>query len=227
MQEVDVSKFTFDTPVLIKIMSPIGVYVPELKTYIPLETYASVEQVICILNRGIQVIFPKESSKNEISKKIEDMILLYKEKDNESKSKFGYVGTDINKALDTIQDINDSHIPDEVIMKEIDDKIFEYSDVTNRIVKHLSDNIFMQVFNSDDFKDPKNRINEMEREKKSRERLEKQKKFVRKISEEDAKMYIKFLSNNDTEYQLDTIFNDINYTDFGEDDDKIKKTKHI
>ena len=74
---VDVSKYNFDTPVLIRITDDVGTFVPELSTYTPLETYASISQVISIMNRtGIAIEFPKQSSEREISKKIEDLLVL-------------------------------------------------------------------------------------------------------------------------------------------------------
>ncbi len=39
---VDTSKFTLDTPVKISVMTP-GIYVPELQTYTPLESYDSID----------------------------------------------------------------------------------------------------------------------------------------------------------------------------------------
>ena len=69
---VDTSKFTIDTPVCIKVKTP-GYWFPEFSTYSPLELYAPIEKVIAILNRGISVEFPQQSSKNEISNKIEEL----------------------------------------------------------------------------------------------------------------------------------------------------------
>ena len=60
---VDTSKFTIDTPVCIKVKTP-GYWFPEFSTYSPLELYAPIEKVIAILNRGISVEFPQQSSKN-------------------------------------------------------------------------------------------------------------------------------------------------------------------
>lgn len=135
---VDVSKFTYDTPVLVKIMRPAGVYIPEMKTYIPLEAYTSIHNVISILNRNISVTFPNESNNHEISKTIEDMIIYYKQKEMEANEKTGYIGTDVENALDTIQEINDSRISREEQLKEIEEHIFDYSDITAKIVDRKS-----------------------------------------------------------------------------------------
>ena len=45
-----------------------GIYVPELKTYTPLESYASIDDCISIMNRGIEITFPQQT-KNEITEK--------------------------------------------------------------------------------------------------------------------------------------------------------------
>ena len=69
---VDTSKFTYDTPVKIKILQP-GLYLPEFSTYTPFESYASIEEVINIMNRGIPVDFPQQSKEREISRKVEEI----------------------------------------------------------------------------------------------------------------------------------------------------------
>ena len=222
---VDVSNYTFDTPILINIMRPGGVYIPELKTYTPLETYSSIEDVICILNRGIIVTFPKESSEKEISKKIEEMILLYKEKESLAREKAGYVGTDINQALDTIQNINDTAITLEEAEKELENNLFEYSDITNRIVRNLSNNMFSQIFDSDDFKSATDRMDEIERERKSRDRLEKQKSIVRKNLTEDADLYLKLVEDKEYIYGILKWYDNIVFTDFGEKEPEAKKKR--
>ena len=66
---IDTSKFTLDTSVKIKIMTP-GYYIQELSSYTPLECYCSIEKIIAILNRGIVIDFPQQHPKEqEISKK--------------------------------------------------------------------------------------------------------------------------------------------------------------
>ena len=95
---VDTSNFTLDTPVKISIMQS-GIYIPELQTYTPLVSYASLDEAISIMNRGIKVDFPQQE-KREISEKIEDILLSYQEKKEELRDKYGEVGTNIDKAID-------------------------------------------------------------------------------------------------------------------------------
>ena len=129
---IDTSSFTLDTPVKIKISTP-GLYLPELETYTPCKSYASIEQVITIMNRGIAVEFPNQEKK-EISEKIEDILLDYKNRQIQLKKKFGDVGSNVDTAITTVQEINDSKISPEELRKEDEEHIFEYGDVVKRIV---------------------------------------------------------------------------------------------
>lgn len=172
---VDTSKFTYDTPVKIKILEP-GYYLPEFSTYTPFESYASIEQVINIINRGITVDFPAQSEKREISNKVEDLILDYIEKQNELKKKYGNVGTNIEIALDTIQEINDSKTSIEEQIKEKNDHIFNNDDIVERIYKNLRNESIDRIFDSDEFIESDERIKKEAVERKSRERNNKRKK---------------------------------------------------
>ena len=136
---IDTSNFTLDTPVYISIMTP-GYYIPELSTYTPLKVYTKIENVITIMNRGIKVEFPRQE-KREISEKIEDILLEYEEKKQKLKKKYGDVGSNVDKALETIQEINDSKITKEEQRIEDENHIFEYDDVINRVVSNLRDGV--------------------------------------------------------------------------------------
>lgn len=172
---IDTSKFTYDTPVKIKIVQS-GIYLPEFSTYTPFESYASIEEVINIINRGITVEFPQQSKEQEISKKIEDLLFEYAEKQDQLKKKFGNVGTDIETALDTIQEINDSKITPEEERIERDNHIFKMDDVNERIARNLRNDTIEQIFESDEFIDPDERLKKQTEERKARERNLKRKK---------------------------------------------------
>ena len=147
---VDTSKFTIDTPVCIKVKTP-GYWFPEFSTYSPLELYATIEKVIAILNRGISVEFPQQSSKNEISNKIEEFIIEYELKRQKAEKK-GYVDANrVDTAIELIQEINDSKITPKEELEEREKHLFDYSDITDRIVNNLSNQMFDRVFESDDF----------------------------------------------------------------------------
>lgn len=172
---VDTSKFTYDTPIKIKILQP-GLYLPEFSTYTPFESYASIEECINIMNRGIPVDFPQQSEAREISKKVEDLLFEYAEKQNELKKKFGNVGTNIETALDTIQEINESKVTKEEEIAEQESHIFKMDDVAQRIARNLRNDTIEQLFDSDEFIDPDERLKKQTEERKSRERNLKRKK---------------------------------------------------
>ena len=172
---IDTSNYTYDTPVKIKILQP-GLYLPEFSTYTPFESYASIEEVINIINRGIPVEFPKQSKEREISKKVEDLLFEYAEKQEQLKKKFGSVGTNIETAIDTIQEINESKITVEEETIEKNNHIFNMDDVYQRISRNLSNDNIEKMFDSDEFIDPEERIKKQTEERKSRERNLKRKK---------------------------------------------------
>ncbi len=172
---VDTSKFTYDTPIKIKILQP-GFYLPEFSTYTPFESYASIEEAINIMNRGIPVEFPQQSKEREISKKVEDLLLDYAEKQEQLKKKFGNVGTNIETALDTIQEINDSKITKEEEIIEKNNHIFDMDDVYQRISRNLTVDSIDKIFDSDEFIDSDERLKKQTEERKSRERINKLRK---------------------------------------------------
>ena len=169
---VDVSKYNFDTPVLIKITDDVGTFVPELSTYTPLETYASISQVISIMNRtGIAIEFPKQSSEREISKKIEDLLLDYNNKVRAAEDKGYFVEGDINNALNTIQYINDSKITEDEIKEEIEKHIFEYDDIILRIYEDLRGSELDRIFESEAYTQDKDILKEAEKRRKAEDRV--------------------------------------------------------
>lgn len=168
---IDTSNFTLDTSVKIKIMVP-GYYIQELKSYTPLESYATIENVISILNRGINIEFPQQGKEQEISKKIEEFLLKYVETQNKLKEKHGEVGTDVNKALDTVQEINDSKITPQDKINEANRHVFDFDDITQRIARNLQASEFDRVFESDFFVDADERIKNETEMRKSRERIQ-------------------------------------------------------
>ena len=169
---VDVSKYNFDTPVLIKITDDVGTFVPELSTYTPLETYASISQVISIMNRtGIAIEFPKQSSEREISKKIEDLLLDYNNKVKAAEDKGYFVEGDISNALNTIQYINDSKITEDEIKEEIEKHIFEYDDIILRIYEDLRGSELDRIFESEAYTQDKDILKEAENRRKAEDRI--------------------------------------------------------
>ena len=169
---VDVSKYNFDTPVLIRITDDVGTFVPELSTYTPLETYASISQVISIMNRtGIAIEFPKQSSEREISKKIEDLLLDYNNKVKAAEDKGYFVEGDISNALNTIQYINDSKITEDEIKEEIEKHIFEYDDIILRIYEDLRGSELDRIFESEAYTQDKDILKEAENRRKAEDRV--------------------------------------------------------
>ena len=55
--EAQNNKLSLNSSVLIKVIRPSGLYIPELKTTVPLMQYSRVDYVIQMLNRGINVEF--------------------------------------------------------------------------------------------------------------------------------------------------------------------------
>ena len=206
----DTSKLTLDTPVKIKIMSS-GIYVPELKTYTPLESYASIDDCISIMNRGIEITFPQQT-KNEITEKIEDILLEYEELRNKVKKTHGDVGTNVSVALDVVQEINDSKLTEEDIQHEKDQHIFDFEDISTRIARNLKngDELFRikNVFNEN-----VDRLNEEEKLRKSRERNSVRKKEAMELAALEAETFNKLAQNGQFENAFDDSFDQIDFYD--------------
>lgn len=170
---VDVSKYTIDTPVLIKIMYPVGLEIPELNTKVPLESYASIAQIISIMNRGtgVDIQFPKESTEHEISKKIEDIMLDYKAKVEIAEEKGYIVENDIETALDAIQLKNETSMTEKEKQEELDHHLFDYPDILERIYNNLRGSELDRIFETDDYKHGVDIIKEAEKKRKAEERV--------------------------------------------------------
>ena len=179
----DTSKLTLDTPVKVKIMES-GIYVPELSTYTPLECYTSIDNCIAIMNRGVEIEFPQQE-KNEITQKIEDILLDYEEAKNKLKKSHCDVGTNIEKALDVVQEINNSKLTEEDIQKEKDAHIFDFDDIANRIANNLQNDDDMFRFNSI-FNDGKDVIDEAAKIRHARDRNKIRKKEALEIAALEA-----------------------------------------
>ena len=175
----DTSKLTLDTPVKIKIMES-GIYVPELTTYTPLECYTSIDNCIAIMNRGVEIEFPQQE-KNEITKKIEDILLDYEEAKQQLKKSHGDVGTNIEKALNIVQEINESKLTEEDIQNEKDAHIFDFDDIANRIANNLQNDDNMFRFNAM-FNNDKDVIDEAAKIRHARERNKLRKKEALEIA---------------------------------------------
>lgn len=189
---VDVSDYTVDTPVLIKIMQPVGIEIPELHSKTPIESYASIAQVIGIMNRGIVVDFPKESEKHEISKKIEDILIDYNAKVQIAQDK-GYVTENtVETALDTISYMNNTSLSKKEIQEELDHHLFDYSDTIDRIYNNLKGSELDHIFDSDEYKQGVDRIKEAELQRKAWERVHNFKKDSLKERSKFDKAFIDF-----------------------------------
>ena len=205
---VDVSNMTLSTPVKIIIRGPSGVWIPELSTYTPLESYASVEQVINMMNRGLYPEFPKQSSQREISNKIEELLLDYHEKLNIVNEKCGYeVAPAMNTALDTIQEINDTKLNRKEEIEELNENLFYTRDVELTIIRNLSDNTFTRVFDSDEFISADARIKKADDLRKATERMHQMRDEAFKYETQMCDEYMEHSDNpcNDFEF-LKTVY---------------------
>ena len=209
---VDTSKFTIDTPVCIKVKTP-GYWFPEFSTYSPLELYAPIEKVIAILNRGISVEFPQQSSKNEISNKIEEFIIEYELKRQKAEKK-GYVDANrVDTAIELIQEINDSKITPKEELEEREKHLFDYSDITDRIVNNLSNQMFDRVFDSDDFISAEERIKKADTARKHKEILDARKAESRRLLSYEAEAINKLIKDAKWEDEVVMEVNDLPIVD--------------
>ena len=107
-------------------------------------------------------------------------VLVNKMKDA-AKKKGVEVGTNVDNALDIIQDINETTKTKEVRDAEKEsESIFDYSEQTERIVKNLSNTDFMARVLSDDAKymAADERLEKAESDRKARESLNRKKKMA-------------------------------------------------
>lgn len=206
----DTSKLTLDTPVRIKIIES-GIYVPELQTYTPLQCYASVDQCIAIMNRGVKIEFLQQT-KNEITEKIEDILLDYEEAKKKVRKSYGDVGTNVTKALDVVQEINDSKLTDADIQKEKDAHLFDFEDISTRIADNLrnGDDMFRMknVFNENT-----DRIEEESKLRKARDRNKLRKKEALEMAALEAETLNKLAVAGQFENAFDSRFDDLDFYD--------------
>lgn len=213
---IDVSNINLDTPVKIKIMNGAGTWIPELNTYAPVETYASVDQVCSILNRGISIDFPKQSSEKELTRKIEDILLDYREALNKVKKKNGFIeANDMDTALDILQEINDSVSPIE-LKEELNKTIFYYSDITNRILMDLNDAQMLKIFDSDDFVTSEERLDKQERMNAARKRVALYRKEACEYNQLEAETYERYSNGSEISQKMmdETCELNLKFTDF-------------
>ena len=206
---VDVSNYTFDTPVLIKITDDVGTFVPELSTYTPLEAYASISQVISIMNRtGIPIEFPRQSAEREISKKIEDLLLDYNNKAKVAEDKGYFVENDVSNALNTIQYINDSTVTDDEVKEEKEKHIFEYEDIILRIYESLRGSELDRIFESEAYTQDKDILKEAEARRKAEDRIHnfrKQSLKQRSLYDWSSIQFHNYLISPDDNFYTDTL----------------------
>lgn len=208
---IDPSTINLDTRLHVKILSPAGQYLPEVSAYIPYESTIRVQTAIEIMNRGISIDFVGQSSKKEISKRVEDLILEYMEQVDRIREVKPYAGTDVNTALDVIQDINESRdICSLTTINDNDEDIFSYKEAADNIKKDLSDNTFRKIFSSDFYKKKNGEdpfISE-ERKRKHEEALKERKKKVREMNKLIDDTWKKFIP---TEYNNGVDLGDIEF----------------
>ena len=216
---VDTSKFTLDTPVKISVMTP-GIYVPELQTYTPLESYASIDECISILNRGIEIEFPQQE-KNEITEKIEDILLDYEEKKRMVRKTHGDVGTNVSRALETVEEINNSRLTPEEIKAEEESHIFDFTETANRIVNNLKNEDDMFRFNTL-FNSGVDRIEEETKLRKARERNKLRKKEALELLTMETETYNKLANAGYTDNSFDEKYDSMDFYDVTPSDNNKK-----
>lgn len=213
---IDVSTLTLDSRIRIKILTP-GIYIPELHTYTPLQTFASIENVITILNRGIKIEFPQQKNR-EISERIEEILLDYNDRQNKLRAKHGHIGTNIDKALSTVQEINDSKLTKREIEADQEGGIFEYTDVMRRVVTNLRDTDNNKLFETA-FSDPNaDKLKEAEEERKSRDRIAARRKEALEMAVLEAETW----KNISEKGQFNFVEDDSSEIDYIDPDNEIK-----
>lgn len=172
-------KYTLNTPVYVSIHDR-GVWFPEFEGYGPYQGYLCIEDVISIINRNVDVDFPKQSAEKEISNAIEEILLEYENKKLKLKEKRGIeVGTNIDTAMNYIQNYNDSIVHKTEEEKRDEDSLFDYSKTTKRIVENLSDTELMSKLYNDDnvaSMNAEDRLKQADIRRKSEESVKKMRK---------------------------------------------------
>ena len=128
--------------------------------------------------------------------------------------KKGYVDANrVDTAIETIQEINDSKITPKEELEEREKHLFDYSDITDRIVRNLSNQTFDRVFDSDDFITAEERIKKADITKKHREIIEKRKIESRQLLKYEAEAINKLVQDAKWEDELVMEINDLPIVD--------------
>lgn len=203
--EAQNNKLTLNSSVLIKVIRPSGLYIPELKTTVPLMQYSRVDYVIQMLNRGINVEFVNDKN-NKISKAIENLIIEYEEKYNSMKDKMVFDNiTDVSEAKQNIGIYNDEKI--NINKKEeesLNNSIFNSHDESKKHLVTLND-VSFEEYASNIIKNRNNKdtdvIKEAEEKRTKEEKLKIKKKHIRDIIILEGETYKKYVDDGYFESQ--------------------------
>jgi hypothetical protein len=151
------------------------------------------------MNRGITVEFPNQSPEKEVSRKIEELLHKYEDKQDEIYEKKGIeVGTNVSQAVEMIQIVNETAVKTkEEIEDEENDKIFDYSKESSEIVKHLTDTEFTANLLAEDDKNmsAEERLEKAERKRKSKESIVRQRKAALAMLSEETNVLKRVLQD--------------------------------
>ena len=110
--------------------------------------------------------------------------------------KKGYVDANrVDTAIELIQEINDSKITPKEELEEREKHLFDYSDITDRIVNNLSNQMFDRVFDSDDFISAEERIKKADIARKHKEILDARKAESRRLLSYEAEAIDKLIKD--------------------------------
>lgn len=203
--EAQNNKLTLNSSVLIKVIRPSGLYIPELKTTVPLMQYSRVDYVIQMLNRGINVEFVNDKN-NKISKAIENLIIEYEEKYNSMKDKMVFDNvTDVSEAKQNIGIYNDEKIDiDKKEEESLNNSIFNSHNESKKHLLTLND-VSFEEYASNIIKNRNNKdtdvIKEAEEKRTKEEKLKIKKKHIRDIIILEGETYKKYVDDGYFESQ--------------------------
>lgn len=203
--EAQNNKLTLNSSVLIKVIRPSGLYIPELKTTVPLMQYSRVDYVIQMLNRGINVEFVNDKN-NKISKAIENLIIEYEEKYNSMKDKMVFDNvTDVSEAKQNIGIYNDEKINiDKKEEESLNNSIFNSHNESKKHLLTLND-VSFEEYASNIIKNRNNKdtdvIKEAEEKRTKEEKLKIKKKHIRDIIILEGETYKKYVDDGYFESQ--------------------------
>lgn len=203
--EAQNNKLTLNSSVLIKVIRPSGLYIPELKTTVPLMQYSRVDYIIQMLNRGINVEFVNDKN-NKISKAIENLIIEYEEKYNSMKDKMVFDNvTDVSEAKQNIGIYNDEKIDiDKKEEESLNNSIFNSHNESKKHLVTLND-VSFEEYASNIIKNRNNKdtdvIKEAEEKRTKEEKLKIKKKHIRDIIILEGETYKKYVDDGYFESQ--------------------------